>query len=152
MTENIPTNTIATQTPLPRTYLSFASLANKSQTPSDCRSSPFEKQMLENELMLQTQQNALKMIDLKLNEKQIVTHKKREENPSYINKSESDSHEQTSPRNIPEEENSQSILSTAQSNSPQRCKVDGIAFKMVFITFFLEYSSLLKICCTISVN
>lgn len=135
MTENVPSNTIATQTPLPRTYLSFASLANKSQTPSDHRSLPFEKQMLENELLLQTQRNSIKMLDLKLNRKQIPGHKKCEEHHLYTDKFENGSDEQTTSRDALEEQNSQSISSSPPSTSPQRSKVDGIALKMVFKSF-----------------
>lgn len=68
MTDDLPSTTVATQTPLPRTYLSFASLATKTNSPSDTKFSSFEKQMLENELLLQTQRNALKMVDSKLHE------------------------------------------------------------------------------------
>lgn len=68
MTENVPSTTIATQTPLPRTYLSFDSLATKTKLQSNSKLSSFEKQMMENDLLLQTQRNALKTIDLKLKE------------------------------------------------------------------------------------
>lgn len=107
MTENTPSNTIATQTPLPRTYLSFAALATNK---SDYTTSPFEKQMLENELLLQTQRNALKTVDLKLN----ANHTNDRDANGALNY-------------FQEDDNSHGV----QGSSTQHHKVDKIAKKMV---------------------
>lgn len=74
MTDERASTTIGTQTPLPRTCLSFSSLIGNQQHQQESNSkySPFEQKMLENELRLQTQSNALKNIDRILNDKQII--------------------------------------------------------------------------------
>lgn len=131
MTENMPLNTIATQTPLPRTYLSFASLAAKSKAPSTYQSTPFERQMLENELLLQTQQNAIKTVDLKLTEKCLHDLKFKEEHTPSKQNSGSSSYEQITPRDGQQDENSQSISSSAPDSSSQQIKIDKVAMKMV---------------------
>lgn len=143
MTERIPSNTIATQTPLPRTYLSFASLADKSKSPKDHnRSSPFERQMLENELLLQTQQNALKTVDLKLNEKYQIEHDIDDSSKQSEQQSGSSTYEQITPRDGQHDDNSQS-LSSAPDTSTQQNKIDKVAMKMVFrFEFFLSFHSL----------
>lgn len=131
MTENTPSNTISTQTPLPSTYLSFASLAAKSNGAPDYRSPSFEKQILENEFLLQTQRNALKTVDTKLNEKYMIEYNVQNENNPYKQQSGSISYEQITPRDIQEDQNSQSISSSAASSSTQQNYVDRVALKMV---------------------
>ncbi|XP_031619605.1 uncharacterized protein LOC116338469 [Contarinia nasturtii] len=134
MTERVPSNTIATQTPLPRTYLSFASLATKTKSPLDYkRSSPFERQMLENELLLQTQQNALKTVDSKLNEKYPTERETQNENELFKQSEQhsgSSSYEQVTPQDIQQDENSQSLSSSAPDTSTQPNKIDKVAMKM----------------------
>lgn len=77
MTDEKATTTIGTQTPLPQTCLSFSSLtgntvANQKQQKSNSNYSPFEQKILENELLLQTQRNALKNIDRILIDERII--------------------------------------------------------------------------------
>lgn len=77
MTDEKASTTIGTQTPLPQTCLSFSSLTGNaivSQHPQKFNSdySPFEQKMLDNELRLQTQRNALKNIDQLLHDTQII--------------------------------------------------------------------------------
>lgn len=78
MTDEKASTTIATQTPLPRTHLSFSSFTGNAKAPhvmqqqSNSKCSPFEQKILENELLLQTQRNALKNIDRILNDKQSI--------------------------------------------------------------------------------
>lgn len=139
MTEKMPFNTIATQTPLPRTYLSFASLATKSKAPSGYQSTPFERQMLENELLLQTQQNALKSIDLKLTEKYLHDRQVKEERSLSKQQSGSSSYEQITPRDGQQDENSQSISSSAPDSLSQQNKIDKVALKMVFKSVYPEF-------------
>lgn len=131
MTENTLSNSIATQTPLPRTYLSFASLAAKSKSPSNYQTTPFERQMLENELLLQTQQNALKTIDMKLTEKYLRDRQNKEERIPSKQHSGSSSYEEITPRDGQQDENSQSISSSAPDSSSQQIKIDKVALKMV---------------------
>lgn len=82
MTDEKLSTTTATQTPLPQTNLSFSSLtgnaighphhrADQFQM-SHSKFSPFEQKILENELLLQTQRNALKNIDRILNDEQFI--------------------------------------------------------------------------------
>lgn len=151
MTEIIPSNTIATQTPLPRTYLSFASLATKSKAPPlNYRTSPFERQMLESELMLQTQQNALRMIDIKINEQFLRERQPNEANTLFKEYSGSAPYEQTTPRDAQQDENSQSILSSGPDSSIQQDDSDKVAMAMVvtnarlrhnFLVFFIQSKS-----------
>lgn len=81
MTDDKLSTTIATQTPLPQTHLSFSSLTGSAvvhpqhsnrQQSSNSKFSPFEQKILENELLLQTQRNALKNIDRILNDEQFI--------------------------------------------------------------------------------
>lgn len=84
MTDGKALTTIGTQTPLPQTCLSFSSLTGNAIThqqkqqqqqqhqKSNSKYSPFEQKMLENELLLQTQRNALKNIDRILNDEQFI--------------------------------------------------------------------------------
>ncbi|XP_055322630.1 uncharacterized protein LOC129578312 [Sitodiplosis mosellana] len=130
MTEKTASNTIATQTPLPRTYLSFASLASKSKAPLGYQTTPFERQMLENELLLQTQQNALKAIDLKITEKYLNDRQAKDECTPSKQQSGSSSYEQITPGDGQQDENSQSISSSAPNSSSQQIKIDKIAMKM----------------------
>lgn len=81
MTDEKTVTTIATQTPLPQTCLSFSSLTGNAislqqqQQKSNTKYSPFEQKILENELLLQTQRNALKNIDRILSDKRFVDRK-----------------------------------------------------------------------------
>lgn len=81
MTDEKTVTTIGTQTPLPQTCLSFSSLTGNAislqqqQQKSNSKYSPFEQKILENELLLQTQRNALKNIDRILNDKRFVDRK-----------------------------------------------------------------------------
>lgn len=118
MTDQMSSTTIATQTPLPRTHLSFASLAASNATANQ-KSSPFENQMLENELLLQTQRNAIKVIDSKLNEP-----RQHNENIAYANNNPIDGQQHDSTFH---ENHSPSVPSIAT----QRMKIDQIAMKMV---------------------
>lgn len=127
MTERMASNTIATQTQLPKTYLSFASLASKSKASSAYQFVPFERQMLENDLLLQTQQNALKTIDLKLTGKHLNEQQPKEEHSDSL------SDEQLTPINGQQDENSQSIPSSAPDSSSQQIKIDKVAMKMVML-------------------
>lgn len=139
MTEKMASNTIATQTPFPKTYLSFASLASKSKASSTYQSAPFERQMMENDLLLQVQQNALKTIDLKLTEKYLNEHQPKEERTSSKQHSGSLSDEQITPRDGQQDENSQSISSSAPDSSSQQIKIDKVAMKMVITSQQIEF-------------
>lgn len=84
MTDEIASTTQGTQTPLPQTCLSFSSLTGSAithqqqqlqQPTPNSKYSPFEQKILENELLLQTQRNALKNIDRILNDKRFVDRK-----------------------------------------------------------------------------
>lgn len=86
MTDEKVSRTTATQTPLPQTNLSFSSLTGNAivhpqhqqqfhhnqQQMSKMEFTPFEQKILENELLLQTQRNALKNIDRILNDEQFL--------------------------------------------------------------------------------
>lgn len=133
MTEKMASNTIATQTPLPKTYLSFASLVSKPKASSDCQFAPFERQQLEIDLLLQTQQNALETIDLKLTEKYLNEHQPNEERTTSEQHSGSLSDEQITPRDGRQDDNSQSISSSAPDSSSQQIKIDKVAMKMVML-------------------
>lgn len=83
MTDGKASTTQGTQTPLPQTCLSFSSLtanaiAHQQQPMSMSKYSPFEQKILENELLLQTQRNALKNIDRILNDERFVDRKTEE--------------------------------------------------------------------------
>lgn len=124
MTDKMPCMTIATQTPLPRTHLSFASLA-ASNIRADQRSSPFEKQMLENDLLLQTQRNALKILDKQLNE-------------TYFNECHQRNINLMKYENVMSNDKCPEI--TSQNHSPsvpvntmQNSRIDKIAEKMVLL-------------------
>lgn len=79
MTDEKASTTQGTQTPLPQTCLSFSSLTGsaitRQQPVSNSKYSPFEQKILENELLLQTQRNALKNIDRILNDKRFIDRK-----------------------------------------------------------------------------
>lgn len=66
MTENILSSSIATQTPLPKTNLSFDLLTNKSKIDVNSNQKYTDIKMRENELRLKAQIKALKMFDAKL--------------------------------------------------------------------------------------
>lgn len=79
MTDEKASSKVGTQTPLPQTCLSFSSLTGNAsalqpqqQQQSHTKYSPFEQKILENELLLQTQRNALKNIDRILNDKRFA--------------------------------------------------------------------------------
>lgn len=121
MTDRMSSTTIATQTPLPRTHLSFASLAAPNVR-ADRKSSSFEKKMLENELLLQTQRNALKMIDSKINETHFNEHREHKENDPFEN---------TIPIDEEHDSTSQSHSPSAPATTTHQMKIDQIAMKMV---------------------
>lgn len=123
MTENISSTTIATQTLLPRTYLSFASMAQtKTKWQSDSQFTPFEKQMLENELLLQTQRNSLKAVDSKLNGNRYNDLKTFDDNSM---------HKQATVEDVQQNNSFQNILPSGTSDVSQHFKIDSIAMKMV---------------------
>lgn len=66
MTENILSSSIATQTPLPKTNLSFDLLTNKSKIDVSSSQKYTDIKIRENELRLKAQIKALKMFDAKL--------------------------------------------------------------------------------------
>lgn len=89
MTDEKVCTTIATQTPLPQTYLSFSSIVHpqhqNQQQASNSKFSTFEQKILENELLLQTQRNAIKNIDRIFNDEQFIkkcVNRKNVENPN----------------------------------------------------------------------
>lgn len=137
MTDDIPSTTVATQTPLPRTHLSFASLATKKNSQKEYKSSPFEQQILENELRLQTQRNAMKTIDSKLNDKFFGGRILCEINGSYGD---------STPNSLQPHSYPDSQPPSVSLNSTNHVKVDRVAIKMVrliiemsifFVFFFL---------------
>lgn len=135
MTDMLPSTTIATQTPLPRTHLSFASLATvHGRVQADQKSSPFEQQMLENELLLQTQRNSLKIVDLKLNDKHFDERNAYEVNVSGENVMRSDEqHDSTSQSHTP----------SVPESTAHHIKIDQIAVKMVIL--WLSYSYMFNV-------
>lgn len=133
MTENISSTTIATQTPLPRTYLSFASMAQtKTKWQSDSQFTPFEKQMLENELLLQTQRNAMKAVDSKLNGNRYNDLKTFDDNSM---------HKQAKVKDVQQNSSFQKILPSGTSDVSQHFKIDSIAMKMVHFYTCVCFSS-----------
>lgn len=123
MTDMPPFKTIATQTPYPRTHLSFATLTSmKKGAQGSHKSSSFERRMLENELLLQTQRNALKTVDLKLNEKRID-----ERNAHAVNVS----HECIIPSDEQHDSYLGSLTPSVPEHSAHQNKIDQIAVKMV---------------------
>lgn len=133
MTENISSTTIATQTPLPRTYLSFASMAQtKTKWQYDSQFIPFEKQMLENELLLQTQRNAMKAVDSKLNGNRYNDLKTFDDNSM---------HKQATVKDVQQNSSSQNILPSGTSDVSQHFKIDSIAMKMVHFYTCVCFSS-----------
>lgn len=148
MTENISSTTIATQTPLPKTYLSFASMAQtKTKWHSDSQFTPFELQMLENELLLQTQRNALKAVDSKLNGHRYNDLKAFDDNSM---------HKQATVKDVQQNSNFQNILPSGTSDVSQHFEIDSIAMKMVhfytcvcfssgnYILFFMDHSGKIR--------
>lgn len=137
MTDMIPFTTISTQTPLPRTNLSFASLAKMGNPRSDDKTFPFEQQMLENELLLQTQRNALKSMDFKLNEIRSSGSKVSEMNVANKFIVASDVQEDCT-----------SLIGNSQSpptNTMKHIKIDPVTIKMVInLTIIDHYESFSK--------
>lgn len=122
MTEDIPSTTMATQTPLPRTHLSFASLATKKNSQNIYKSSPFEQQILENELRLQTQRNAIKTIDSKLNDKTFGERISHQVNASSGN---------ATPNHLQSHSYPESRSPSISVSTTEHVKVDKVATKMV---------------------